>query len=140
MIADASHILREEAKVRFPTLQYHQDRIHRLKNFLGWSERRVRSIYNAEEGVSLRGAETLRLLELEQAQKKRARHAEEAKNAEGFKALEARFAALEAELAALREALAGGTVEGAGDEMRGSVVHPNRSRPGSYGRRSTDRL
>lgn len=140
MIADASHILREEARVRFPTLQYHQDRILRLKAFLGWSERRVRSIYNAEDGVSLRGAEAIRLQELAEGQRQRARNAEEAANADGYKALAARFAALEAELASLRAAIAGGPVEASSDTLRGQGGRADHSRPGSYGRRSTDRV
>lgn len=140
MLADASTILREEAKYRFPTLQYHQDRIARLQSFLGWSARRTRSIYNGEEGVSLRGAETLRIEELKAAQEARRRRAEEAADAEGYRILEARFAAMEAELASLRAALAGATVEEEGHGDRGKGRMAAHSRPGALGRRSTDRL
>jgi hypothetical protein len=139
MLADASDILRAEAKFRFPTLQYHQDRIERLKDFLGWSARRTRSIYNAEEGVSLRGAETLRIEELKAAQEARKRRAEEAADAEGYRILEARFVAVEAELAALRAALAGQALDGARNSDRGKGGAAGGAGQGSFSRRSTDR-
>lgn len=128
MLADASVILREEAKFRFPTLQYHQDRIARLQSFLGWSARRTRSIYNGEEGVSLRGSETLRIQELKAAQEERKRRKEEAANAEGYLILEARFVAVEAELAALRAALAGTALDPARDGNSGKGRAADRSR------------
>lgn len=128
MLADASVILREEAKFRFPTLQYHQDRIARLQSFLGWSARRTRSIYNGEEGVSLRGPETLRIQELKAAQEERKRRKEEAANAEGYRILEARFVAVEAELAALRAALAGTALDPASDGNSGKGRATDRSR------------
>lgn len=139
MLADASFILREEAKYRFPTLQYHQDRIARLQAFLGWSARRTRSIYNGEEGVSLRGPETLRIEEFKAAQEARKRREEEAANAEGYQILAARFAAMEEELASLRAALAGGPLEGKGrsNSRQGGMAHS--ARPGTYGRRASDR-
>lgn len=140
MLADASVVLREEAKFRFPTLQYHQDRIARLKDFLGWSARRTRSIYNAEEGVSLRGAETLRIQELKAAQDARKRRAEEAADAEGYRILEARFVAVEAELAALRAALAAKALDGARNGHSGKSGAVGGARKGSFIRRSTDRL
>lgn len=92
VIADASAVLRREAELRFPTLHYHQDRIYALKGFLKWSGRRVRSIYNKEDGVSLRGDEALRIEELKQAQE--LRKSGEA-NRDVFAALQERIARLE---------------------------------------------
>lgn len=140
MLADASDILREEAKYRFPTLQYHQDRIARLQAFLGWSARRTRSIYNGEDGVSLRGAETLRIEELKAAQQARKHRKEEAANAEGYRVLEARFVAVEAELAALRAALAGQEMEAPRDGHSGKGRMADRSGQGAVGRRSAGRF
>lgn len=139
MLADASFILREEAKFRYPTLQYHQDRIMRLQAFLGWSARRTRSIYNAEDGVSLRGPETLRIEQIKSEQEARKRLKEEAANAEGYRILEARFVAVEAELAALRAALAGQPMAAASNGNRGEMRVAHSSRPGSHGRRASDR-
>lgn len=98
MSANAAMILREEAKFRWPSLDYHQDRIRRLKDWLAWSHRRVRSIYNSEDGVVLRGHETLRLQEIEAAQKARKQENADAVRAsqESYRALETRIAAIEA--------------------------------------------
>lgn len=107
MIADAAAVLREEAKFRWPSLDYHQERIWRLREWLKWTHRRVRSIYNREEGVVLDGAETLRLLEIEAEQRARKQQREASgavrKSQAEYRDLEARIAALEALFAAVDE-------------------------------------
>jgi hypothetical protein len=98
MSANAASILREEAKFRWPTLEYHQDRIWRLQDWLKWGHRRVRSIYNSEDGVALRDIEVLRLQEIKAAQDARKAEARDAvrKSQANYRTLEARIAALEA--------------------------------------------
>lgn len=135
MIANASAILRKEAEYRFPSMHYHQDRMRMLKSTLGWSARRVRSIYNGEDGVSLRGEETLRIIELKQAQERREK--EEA-NAASDRAFEERIAALEAELASIRAAVASDHLAGHLGASRGLGRSAHQSRQGHPLRRSTD--
>jgi hypothetical protein len=105
MTAHAATILREEARFRWPSLQYHQERIWRLKDWLSWGHRRVRAIYNGENGVVLRGHEALRIHEIELQQQARKREANNAlrKSQAEYRELEARIAALEALFAAVDE-------------------------------------
>lgn len=56
MGASATNNLRNYATSRWP-MDNHKARIWKLKRTLGWSERRVRSVYNGENGVSLRAHE-----------------------------------------------------------------------------------
>lgn len=126
MTASAASVLREEARFRWPTLQYHQERIWRLREWLKWSHRRVRSIYNAEDGVSLRGEEALRIEELRSSQERRKQTAQEASDAvrrsqENYRALEARLSALEALYASIDPELVGQHVAGARAFARGEV-------------------
>ncbi len=56
MSASATDIMRNYATTQWP-FDNHKSRIWKLKRFLGWTERRVRSIYNGEQGVALRAHE-----------------------------------------------------------------------------------
>jgi hypothetical protein len=137
MIADASLVLRKEAEFRFPTLHYHQDRIYALQRFLSWSGRRVRSIYNKEDGVALRGEEALRIEELKQAQRLRKR--EEAKADDEDQALAARLTELEAQVAFLVEALARAELAPGGERARRHGGQTHIAGAPVPGRRSDDR-
>ena len=126
MTVNAASVLREEARFRWPTLQYHQERIWRLRDWLQWSHRRVRSIYNAEDGVSLRGEEALRIEEIRTSQERRKQAAQEASDAvrrsqENYRALEARLSALEALYARFDPELVGQHVGAARAFARGEV-------------------
>lgn len=126
---NASAVLREEARFRWPSLQYHQDRIWSLREWLKWSHRRVRSIYNAEDGVSLRGEEALRIEQIRTSQEQRKQAAQEATDAvrrsqENYRALEARLSALEALYASIDPELIGEHVAGARAFARGEVSGP----------------
>lgn len=123
---NAASVLREEARFRWPTLQYHQERIWRLREWLQWSHRRVRSIYNAEDGVSLRGEEALRIEQIRVSQEQRKQTAQEASSAvrrsqENYRALEARLSALEALYSQIDPELIGEHVAGARAFARGEV-------------------
>ena len=82
--------LRSYAADRWPTMN-HKGRLRQLaRELANWTERRVRAVYNAEEGVSLRADEASDIEALN-------RKIEEA-NRNDFQALQARVAALEAAL------------------------------------------
>jgi hypothetical protein len=84
--------LRNYAAGEWPLLN-HKGRLRALSKLLPhWSERRVRAVYNAEQGVALRAAEQADIDAL----------AEE-ENRNEFQALEARLARLEAALFASDE-------------------------------------
>lgn len=91
MTVAAHNILREYAADRWPTLN-HKGRISRLAGTLRWGFRRVRSLYNNEQGVRVRADEMaalegLKLTPLQEA------------NIHDFQALQDRVARLEALLA-----------------------------------------
>lgn len=123
--------LRIYAGRRWPTMN-HKWRKARLASLLGMNERRVKSIYEAEETARLRVDEEARIKALIGAK-------EEA-DVVADKALAARISDLEAQVAALVAAMAGEALDGSG-----VVAHGPSSRPPSAGqaaprRRSTDRL
>lgn len=90
MSAAAAHVsLRDYAAREWP-LMNHKGRLAKLCRALPWSDRRVRAVYNAEQGVSLRADEQA---EIDQ----RTAKIEEA-NRDDFQALQARIARLEAAL------------------------------------------
>lgn len=90
MSASAQFILRDYAGARWPTLN-HKGRMARLAGVLGLGHRRVRSIYQNEEGVSLRADEMAAIAAL---RREKADDAVRSSQAE-YRALEARIAALE---------------------------------------------
>ena len=63
MNASATEDLRNYATSRWP-MDNHKARIWKLKRLLGWNERRVRSVYNGEDGVALRAHEHDELTDL----------------------------------------------------------------------------
>ncbi len=125
MTVALSHNLREFAGQKWPTMN-HKWRKAKLASMLRMSERRVRSIYEADPAARIRADEAERIAALVQQG--------EAEDA----ALSTRIAELEAQVTRLVEALAS-------DEMAGSGLAPrlpgrtafDRRGP-SPGRRSTD--
>jgi hypothetical protein len=97
--ASAQIMLRNYAGDRWPSMN-HKGRIGRLASVLGFSPRRVRSLYQNEPGVRLRADEMAAIDNLRRAR-------EEAKNVRAsqaeYRALEARIAALEALFAGVDE-------------------------------------
>lgn len=89
MNAEATLKLREFGAAEWPLLN-HKGRLARLCRLLPWSGRRVRAVYNGEQGVSLRANEQADVDAL----------TEEA-NQNAFAALQDRVARLEAALAAV---------------------------------------
>ncbi len=94
--ASAQIMLRDYAGDRWPSLN-HKGRMGRLASALGFTPRRVRSLYQNEPGVRLHADEMAAIAKLrherEEAKNVRASQAE-------YRALEARIAALEALFAA----------------------------------------
>lgn len=94
--ASAQIMLRDYAGSRWPTMN-HKGRIGRLASVLGFTPRRVRSLYQNEPGARIRADELAAIAALR-------REHEEAKNVRAsqaeYRALEARIAALEALFAA----------------------------------------
>jgi hypothetical protein len=82
----ASTMLRDYAAESWPRMN-HKGRLRELSRKLPWTDRRVRSVYNGESGVSLRAAEKADIERL----------TNEA-NQDDFQALQARVARLEAAL------------------------------------------
>lgn len=97
--ASAQIMLRDYASNRWPSLN-HKARIGRLSGVLGFTPRRVRSLYQNEPGVRLRADEMAAIAALrrerEEAENVRASQAE-------YRALETRIASLEALFAAVDE-------------------------------------
>jgi hypothetical protein len=81
--------LRDYAAREWPRLN-HKGRLAKLCRALPWSDRRVRAVYNAEQGVSLRADEQAEIAKLTAA-------IDEA-NRETFRDLQSRIARLEAAL------------------------------------------
>lgn len=92
MSATAQVLLRDYAGNRWPTLN-HKGRMSRLAGHLGFGHRRVRALYQNEDGVRVRADEMAAIQALRQKQ----RLVEEA-NRDDFQALQARIARLEAAL------------------------------------------
>lgn len=120
--------LRFYAGQRWPTMN-HKWRKARLASLLGMNERRVKSIYEAEQTARLRADEEARIKAL-LGQKEEADVADQA--------ISERIAELEAQVAFLVAALAG-------DEMAARRTHPHRQGDSAPGkgqgmprRRSTD--
>jgi hypothetical protein len=122
--------LRTYAVKRWPTAN-HKFRKSRLANLLGFSERRVRSFWEAK-AASPRDDEVDAIKALIGAE-------EEEANAEAYRAMEARFAAMEAELAELRAAIAAAALAGEGASAGRPGSRNDRQGQGLHGRRSTDR-
>ena len=112
MIAVA-HNLRTVAAVRWPRLN-HKGRQREISRHLlpAWSPRRVRSVYNAEPGVSLRAGEADDIKALIGAETETASGREDRLLAQRVAELEARLAAVMAALAR-DEMAAGGVAQGA---------------------------
>lgn len=115
MTAAAQTDLRLFAADMWPRLN-HKGRIRELCKLLAeweWSDRRVRSVYNAEAGVSLRANEAAAIDALLQAEAEaeRQRHEEEAVR-DDIQALQARIARLEAALLAQDEEFHGPQMAG----------------------------
>jgi hypothetical protein len=102
----------------------------RLADLLGFSERRVRSFWEAKAAAP-RDHEIEAIKALIGAEKDEA-------NAEAYRAMEARFAAMEAELAELRAAIAGAALAAESLAAGRSGRKPDRQGQGLHGRRSTD--
>lgn len=131
MIAAAQTDLRNIAALEWPRLN-HKGRLRELSRRLPWSPRRVRAVYNAEPGVSLREREAADIKALTGAETEEANGTED-------RALAERVDQIEAQIAALMAALAG-------DEMArgrlaagapGQPTHNQSER--TPRRRSTDR-
>ena len=112
--------LRMFAASEWPNLN-HKGRLRELAKALpSWTSRRVRSVYNAEQGVSLRAGEKADIEALTDKE-----------NQDDFMALQARVARLEAalavvdeaffdpQMAAYRQAVHGGRGEDVASETRG---------------------
>lgn len=95
MSATAQLLLRDYAGHRWPTLN-HKGRMARLAGILSLGHRRVRSLYQGEQGVSIRADEMAAIQSLQQQQ------IEEA-NRNDLQDLQARIARLEAALFAADE-------------------------------------
>lgn len=95
MTAAAQTDLRDYAAFEWPRLN-HKGRLRELCRRLPWSDRRVRAIYNAEAGVSLRADEAAAIEALRQRR-------EEEATRDDIQALQARIARLEATLLAQDE-------------------------------------
>lgn len=90
MPASVQMMMRDYAAVRWPSLN-HKGRMSRLAGLLGLGHRRVRSLYCAEVGASVRADEFAAVAALRQ------RQIEEA-NRNDYQALQARIARLESAL------------------------------------------
>lgn len=121
--------LRVYAGQRWPTMN-HKWRKARLASLLGMNERRVKSIYEAEQTARLRVDEEARIKAL-LGQKEEA-------DAAADKALADRIAELEAQVAFLVAALAGDELAARGNAPRGQGRAPLAAGGGTAGRRSTD--
>lgn len=97
MSTTAQFALREYAALRWPTMN-HKGRMARLATALGFGHRRLRSIYQNENGVSLRASEMAAINALKTSA------AADEENRDAFVALQTRVARLEAALAAVDEA------------------------------------
>lgn len=128
MTAALANDLRVFAGRKWPTMN-HKWRKARLASLLGMSERRVKSLYEAEETARLRVDEEARIKSL--IGKK-----EEADAADI--ALAERIAELEAQVAFLVSALARDEMAASGASVRGQVTSPVERRERAPGRRSTD--
>lgn len=124
MSATAQAMLREYAAFRWP-LMNHKGRMSRLADKLGFTHRRVRSLYRNEPGTALRADEMQRIEAL------RNDKAEEA-NRNDFQALQDRVARLEAALLASDQEFhfeqMAGLSQGAHVGRRSDVANP--SEPG----------
>lgn len=121
--------LRIYAGQRWPTMN-HKWRKARLASLLGMNERRVKSIYEAEQTARLRVDEEARIKALI-GQK-------ESADAAADKALADRIAELEAQVAFLVAALAGDELAARGNAPRGQGRAALAAGGGTAGRRSTD--
>lgn len=121
--------LRIYAGQRWPTMN-HKWRKARLASLLGMNERRVKSIYEAEQTARLRVDEEARIKAL-LGQKENA-------DAAADKALADRIAELEAQVAFLVAALAGDELAARGNAPRGQGRAALAAGGGTSGRRSTD--
>lgn len=128
VVAAARTDLRDFAAREWPRLN-HKGRLAKLCRLLpSWTNRRVRAVYNAEQGVSLRADE--------QADIERLTPMDEA-NRDTFQALQARIARLEAALFAQdpefhqpqMAALRGVVDDGRGDHVAGAA-RPETIEPG----------
>lgn len=118
--------LRVFAGQKWPTMN-HKWRKARLASLLGMTERRVKSIYEAEETARLRADEEARIKALI-GQKE-----------EADDALSERIASLEAQVAALLAALASDTLAAKSGALRPQGTIAADRRHGAADRRSADR-
>lgn len=123
--------LRVYAGTRWPTMN-HKWRKARLASLLGMNERRVKSLYEAEETARVREDEAARIKTLISAK-------EEAASAEADKALEARIADLETQLAMVLSALAGDQLAAHGGAARRDSSDAHQAGGATQARRTTDR-
>jgi len=121
--------LRHYAGRRWPTMN-HKWRKARLASLLGMNERRVKSIYEAEQTARLRVDEEARIKAL-------IGEKEEADAVEDT-ALAARISELEAQVAFLVSALAGDELAAGRETARRSSRAPSTAGSGTPRRRSTD--
>lgn len=121
--------LRQYAGKRWPSGNA-KFRKGRLADLLGFSERRVRSFWEAKAAAP-RDYEIEAIKALIGAE-------EEDANAEAYRAMEARFAAMEAELAELRAAIAGTALAQKGRTAGRPGASADSARQGLHERRSTD--
>lgn len=121
--------LRVYAGQRWPTMN-HKWRKARLASLLGMNERRVKSLYEAEETARLRADEETRIKALLGQQ--------EEVNATEDKALAARLAELEAQVAFLLAALAGDELAAQGQAARAARKPAHSRGPSMHGRRAAD--
>lgn len=124
--------LRIYAGRRWPTMN-HKWRKARLASLLGMNERRVKSIYEAEETARLRVDEEARIKALI-GQKEEADA-----DADAYRTLEARFMAMEAAFADLRAEIAAATLVREGGQTGRSRRDDTGAGQGLSRRRSADR-
>lgn len=128
MTAALANDLRVFAGRKWPTMN-HKWRKARLASLLGMSERRVKSLYEAEETARIRADEEARIKALI-GQKEEGHDADEA--------LSTRLAELEAQVAFLVSALAGDEMAAAGSPAGRQIPSTPSGGHAARGRRSPD--
>jgi hypothetical protein len=128
MTAALANDLRVFAGRKWPTMN-HKWRKARLASLLGMSERRVKSLYEAEETARIRADEEVRI---------KALIGREEEGHEADEALSTRIADLEAQVAFLVATLVGDEMAAAGAPAGRQITGSSSGGLAARGRRSTD--
>lgn len=128
MTAALANDLRVFAGRKWPTMN-HKWRKARLASLLGMSERRVKSLYEAEETARIRADEEARI---------KALIGQEEESHDADEALSTRIAELEAQVAFLVATLAGDEMAATGASAGRQITGASSGGHAARGRRSTD--